>query len=281
MELYDELSRINAFTVGQWYDPHVLATRDMWNPKGSAFDFNALLGNVDNLGLAGYIKGRFNEDALAHLLPRLYNLKGTETGLLLFLSMVGAEVNLYIGWKINAMRAKAAGARTEEERDTLAAFDAAYPNRIGVIDGGSILVDIEDLSQDLQTSFGNVGRRELEDQLLALADNFVWTGATLSFASSAFNRVRVSVKDALIFQMEAELGTSGNVNVADAAELEQSLSLTERLNVNAKRPHYAHEHTAPENAREYAEGDDEVEYREGDVNEVKISDSVQFTVRTP
>lgn len=100
-ELFSRLTTLLDGIVGDVYTPNLDATINAFNPKGSGFDADALFGVIGGPDLLSLLKGSGIPDAtLSHLLPRLFNLKGTRRGLDLLLGIVLNESpGVVVGWE--------------------------------------------------------------------------------------------------------------------------------------------------------------------------------------
>ena len=184
----------------------------------------------------------FSRQALAHLVPRLDNIKGTEAGLRIFMAMIGVQAQIFPGWKVSRYRKhKAAVTRrsmvgydalTDEEQwltDTYGtvfkdeqqtyvdAFTESFPYNTGNdFSEGSVFFRIEagGIGEELQAKLGNLPTDELAEEINKLATNFLWGCATLVLSSE------LEAYESIINIDDVISSFSGDVEFADPVETE-------------------------------------------------------------
>lgn len=77
------------------YKGHLDRTLDFFNVQGEGFDLREFLRIVDSLNYGELLFGGIAAETLGHLLPRIYNMKGTERGLQLILKLFRLNMDIY------------------------------------------------------------------------------------------------------------------------------------------------------------------------------------------
>ena len=100
-ELFTAISAVLDITDKNYYSSELDAVLDSFNPRGDSFNIDCLFNVVDSLGYGNrFFRNRVKPEALAHILPRIYELKGTRQGLELILALAGIDLETFVGWRI-------------------------------------------------------------------------------------------------------------------------------------------------------------------------------------
>ena len=119
------------------YNEKILQSRDALNAKGEGFDADTFLYIIDANKYSSYIARDINfpsKEVISHVLPRIYNLKGTERGLKMLMNTLGVDVKIYSWSDIK---------RARSGSELLTAFKRDFPNIPDINDFGARIVDNE------------------------------------------------------------------------------------------------------------------------------------------
>jgi len=98
--LYAKISEILDYLIAKNYDPEIQSMSDRLNPQGAGFDVDEFLKLIDGFSYKEYLFGGVDPKTVAHMLPAIYNLKGTKRGLQLLLDILGIDATVYVWWEV-------------------------------------------------------------------------------------------------------------------------------------------------------------------------------------
>lgn len=101
-ELFDRTTQLLDAVIRDAYTPHLNAALHTFDPKGEGFDAAGLFGMIGGPDLVDLLsESGIPDRTIAHLLPRLFNLKGTGPGVNLLMALVLNEApNILVGWEV-------------------------------------------------------------------------------------------------------------------------------------------------------------------------------------
>ena len=208
-ELFKDITTIIDVVEKNLYAKEIDTVIDSFNPRGESFDIDCLFNVIDNLG---YGRGVFsdnidNDPALAHIIPRMYELKGTQRGLELVLDLFGIGLEVFVGWRV--LRDYR---RYGNDGTMVGEFNNLFPS-----------VDLDDIGNcdayinitTLGNAFLNSYEGEQVDSIIAeIVRDFVWTCVNLN----VFQKNSVSeefalneVDDTFAVLFEHELSETFNI----------------------------------------------------------------------
>lgn len=99
--LYKKVAELTQWIVEEFHDKDISKVRNFWNVGDQNFDPSTVLRHLSGDIYNKLVFEETSRTTLAHLIARLYNLKGTYKGIKLLLGLLDLDGEIYEWWRVN------------------------------------------------------------------------------------------------------------------------------------------------------------------------------------